>query len=75
MRTSAEERIANRAITSTMKKTIKDLKSAGNKSDAESKLKDVFSIIDKASKKKVIHRNKAANVKSGLTKYVNAISE
>jgi small subunit ribosomal protein S20 len=58
-----------------MKKSIKELKDFKSKADAGSKLNDVFSIIDKASKQKVIHRNKASNMKSGLTKYVNALSD
>jgi small subunit ribosomal protein S20 len=75
MRTSDEDRQANRATISTMKKSIKEIKAVTKKADADSKLQDVFSNIDKAAKKKIIHKNKAANMKSRLAKRVNALSE
>ena len=36
-------------------------------------LPDVFSQIDRCVKTNIYHKNKAANLKSSLTKYVNAL--
>lgn len=38
---------------------------------AKQLLKEAFSLLDKAAKKKVIHKNKAANQKSRLSKLYN----
>lgn len=44
-----------------------------DKKDAESLLKNVSSMIDKLAKRNIIHDNKAGNLKSNLTKHVNAL--
>ena len=46
----------------------------GNKDGATSALKDVSSAYDKAAKKGVIHRNKADNKKSRLSKLAKTLS-
>ena len=42
--------------------------------EAGEKLVDVLSMVDKLAKKGIIHKNKAANLKSKLTKKVNTLS-
>ncbi len=37
-------------------------------------LPKVFSMLDKLAKRHIIHKNKAANLKSKLAKYVNTLS-
>lgn len=74
MRTSAEENATNRAVRSRMKKQMKELESCKVKSEADGKLKEVISIIDKAAKNHVIHKNKAARDKSRLAAKVNNIA-
>jgi len=49
------------------------LKSTTDRKEAEELLKKVTSMIDKLAKKNIIHKNKAANNKSKLTKYVNQL--
>jgi small subunit ribosomal protein S20 len=49
------------------------LRVAEDKKDAESKLVNVISMLDKLAKKNIIHKNKAANLKSKLTKHVAAL--
>jgi small subunit ribosomal protein S20 len=73
MRTSAEENAQNRAVRSRMKKYIKELEACKVKSDAETKLKQVVSVIDKAVRDKVIHKNKAARDKSRLMAKINSL--
>lgn len=45
------------------------------KSEAQELLKQVSSLLDKLAKRNVIHKNKAANQKSKLTRLVNKIDE
>jgi small subunit ribosomal protein S20 len=43
------------------------------KKEAEALLPSVISMVDKLAKKNIIHDNKAANLKSQLTKHVAAL--
>jgi small subunit ribosomal protein S20 len=52
---------------------VKDLRTDEVKASATEKLPKVVAMVDKLAKKKVIHKNKAANLKSKLTKKVNAL--
>ena len=52
---------------------MKKLKSVTDKAEAKKMLVEAFSMIDKLAKKNVIHKNKAANLKSGLALHVNAL--
>jgi small subunit ribosomal protein S20 len=74
MRISAEENIRNRAIRSRMKKHIKDLEVIKVKAEAESKIKQVVSIIDKAVRDGIIHKNTAARHKSKLMLKINSFT-
>ena len=66
MKTSAIANLQNRAEKSRMKKLAKELRECKTKAEAEQKLNHVISIIDKASRNKTIHKNKAARDKSRL---------
>ena len=66
MKTSAVANLQNRAEKSRMKKLVKELRECKTKEEAEQKLTHVISIIDKASRNKTIHKNKAARNKSRL---------
>jgi len=56
-----------------MKTAIKKVKSASDKETASTELKNTISILDKMAIKGIIHRNKAAHIKSKLTRHVNAM--
>lgn len=55
---------------SAMKTTIKDVKTASSKESAETALKEAIKALDKSAGSGVIHRNKAARLKSRLTQEV-----
>lgn len=74
MRTSAEERGRNRAVKSQISKAIKEFKDIKSRAEAESQLKQIISIIDQATRKNIIHGNKAARYKSSLMLYVSNLS-
>ena len=52
---------------------IKKLKDTKDKKEASELLTKVSSMLDKLAKKNIIHKNKAANDKSKLTKLVNSL--
>jgi small subunit ribosomal protein S20 len=49
-----------------MRNALKDIRLTSEKTVAEEKLPKVTSLLDKLVKKGIIHKNKAANLKSGL---------
>ena len=74
MRQSAKRRERNRYNGKTTRNAIRDLKALTDKTAAGEKMPDVISMIDKLAKRGVIHKNKASNLKSKLTRRVNAIA-
>ena len=58
-------------VKSLRKKTL-EAASAGRSEEAQAGLKELASAVDLAQKKKLFHRNKAANVKSKAAKAVRA---
>jgi len=75
VRKSSKRRESNRYYGKTTRGAIRDLKALKGKKEAGEKLPDVISMIDRLAKKGIIHKNKAANLKSKLTKKVNAIAK
>ena len=74
VRQSAKRRERNRYYGKTTRNAIRDLKAVTDKAAAGEKMPDVISMIDKLAKRGVIHQNKASNLKSKLTKRVNALA-
>lgn len=68
VRQSAKRRDRNRYYGKTTRNAIRDLKEINDKSGFLEKLPAVASMIDKLAKRGVIHKNKAANLKSKLAK-------
>jgi small subunit ribosomal protein S20 len=52
---------------------VRKLRSLTDKKEATSLLPLVASMLDKLAKKNIIHKKKAANLKSGLTVAVNKL--
>lgn len=73
IRANAAKRLRNRYQAKTTRNAIKMLRSSESKSEASELLKKVSSMLDRLAKKNVIHKNKAANNKSKLTKFVNKL--
>jgi small subunit ribosomal protein S20 len=74
VRQSAKRRERNRYNGKTTRNAIRDLKTVSEKTAAGKELPEVISMIDKLAKNGVIHKNKAANLKSKLTKRVNKLA-
>lgn len=73
IRSNDAKRLRNRYQAKTMRNAIKELKEDVDKKSASEKLPKIIAMVDKLAKKSVIHKNKAANLKSKLTKKVNAL--
>jgi small subunit ribosomal protein S20 len=73
IRANERKRLYNRYFARTMRNAIKKFRSLTDKQEAADNLPKIVSMIDKMSKRRVIHRNKAANLKSKLTRKVNSI--
>lgn len=73
IRSNDAKRLTNRYQAKTMRNAVKDLRGDEVAASATEKLPKVVSMVDKLAKKNVIHKNKAANLKSKLTKKVNAL--
>jgi small subunit ribosomal protein S20 len=70
IRTSEKRRVENRYFARTMRSFIRKFRSLTDKSEATSSLPKVVSLIDKNAKRGIIHKNKAANLKSKLTRFI-----
>ena len=74
IRSSQTKYETNRYQHKTTRTFIKRLRESTKKSEAEKLLIEVTSMIDKLAKKNVIHKKKAANLKSSLTRKVATLS-
>ncbi len=70
VRQAAKRRERNRYYGKTTRNAIRDLRAATGK-DAADQFPTVASMIDKLAKRNIIHKNKAANLKSKLAKKLN----
>ncbi len=74
IRQTEVRRFHNRYFARTTRNAIKVLRSSTNKEEATSMLPKVSAMLDKLAKKNIIHKNKAANLKSSLAIHVNKLS-
>jgi small subunit ribosomal protein S20 len=74
IRANEAKRLRNKYQHKTTRTFIKRLKLTTDKAEAQELLKTVTSMIDKLAKKNIIHKNNAANKKSKLTRFVNALA-
>jgi small subunit ribosomal protein S20 len=70
-RQAAKRREHNKYYGKTTRNAIRDLKATKGK-EMEAQFPTVASMIDKLAKRGIIHKKKAANLKSKLAKKVNA---
>ena len=73
IRSNNKKRLLNRFQHKTARNAIRKLRTITAKEEAQGELPKIISLIDKLSKKNIIHKNKASNLKSKLTKHVAAL--
>ncbi|OBW40619.1 30S ribosomal protein S20 [Chryseobacterium sp. MOF25P] len=74
IRQNEVRRVRNRYYHKTARTALKVLRNEENKAAATEQLPKVIALLDKLAKKNIIHKNKAANLKSKLTKHVNKLA-
>ena len=74
IRQSEKRKESNKYYHKTMRNAIRNIKGLVDKKEAEEALAKVVSLIDKVSKRNIIHKNKASNLKSQVAKSVDAIA-
>ena len=72
VRQATKRRVWNKYYGKTTRNAVRELKALTDKAAAKKELPEVVSMIDKLAKRGIIHKNKAANLKSKLSKKVLA---
>ena len=73
IRQDAVKRVHNRYYKKSTRTAIKKLRDMENGDEAKSFLPKVVSMIDRLAKNNNWHKNKASNLKSKLTRFVNGL--
>jgi len=73
IRQSAKKRLQNRFYAKTTRNLVSELRTLKDKKEAQKKLPEVISKLDKLAKRNQIHWKKAANLKSSLTLHINKL--
>ncbi len=71
IRQNEKKRVNNKYYAKTTRNAVKELRNQTDKEEAVKSYPSVASMIDKLAKKNIIHKNKAANLKSKLALQVN----
>jgi small subunit ribosomal protein S20 len=74
IRANAAKRLRNRYQAKTTRNAIKKLRATTDKKEAAELLPRISSMLDRLAKRSIIHKNKAANNKSKLAKFVNQLA-
>ncbi len=72
-RQSETRRLHNKYYSKTTRNAIRALRSTSEKEAATELFPKVVAMLDKLAKKSIIHKNKAANLKSSLALHVNSL--
>ena len=73
IRQNEKRRLRNRYYSVTTRNAIRKLRAITKKAEAEEMLPQVSSMLDKLAGRNIIHKKKASNLKSKLTKFVASI--
>ncbi|NLA25345.1 MAG: 30S ribosomal protein S20 [Bacteroidales bacterium] len=73
IRQTEKRRLHNKYYARTTRNAVRRLRAMSDKQEAEKLLPEVTSMLDKLAKKNIIHKNKAANLKSSLATHVNKL--
>lgn len=73
IRETEKRRLHNRYYAKTMRNALRDLRATTDKAQAEEQLPKVQRLLDKLAKTNIIHKNKAANLKSSLCLHISKL--
>ncbi len=74
IRQTEVRRLHNRYYSKTMRNAVRQFRLLTDKNEAVESLPKLYTMIDKLAKRNMIHKNKAGNLKSRITKYANSLS-
>ncbi|MBC8319221.1 MAG: 30S ribosomal protein S20 [Bacteroidetes bacterium] len=74
IRQSEVRTLHNRFYAKTMRNAVRKFRALTDKKEAVDSLPKLYEMIDRLSKKGIIHKNKAGNIKSKITIYANGLS-
>ena len=73
IRQTEKKRLHNRYYAKTTRNAVRKLRATSDKKEAAELYPKVSSMLDKLAKTRVIHKNKASNLKSKLAVYINKL--
>jgi small subunit ribosomal protein S20 len=74
MQLSAQARIRNRSERARIRTAIKNVRSADSSEVGQARLRDAVALLDRAATRRLVHPNRVARIKSGLTRHVQALA-
>jgi small subunit ribosomal protein S20 len=72
MKLSAKARERNRSERARIRTAIKRVRQA-TAADADERLRDAVALLDRAANRRLVHPNRVARIKSGLTRHVTGL--
>ena len=73
IRQDKKKNLHNRYYAKTMRNAVRKLRAMTDKEEAVKMYPSVQKILDKLAKTNLIHKNKAANIKSSLAQHINRL--
>lgn len=73
IRSNDTKRVRNRYQAKTTRNLLKELRSNTDKAKVAALVPQVSAMLDRLAKKNVIHKNKAANLKSSIQMHLNSL--
>ncbi len=74
IRQDKAKNLHNRYYAKTMRNAVRKLRAVTDKEEAVKMYPSVQKMLDKLAKTNLIHKNKAANLKSSLSQYINSLA-
>lgn len=74
MRSTQTRRLQNSYYSKTVRNAVRRFLNIEDKKEAEERLPKVASMVDKLARKNILHKNKAVNIKSRLSRHINGLA-
>lgn len=74
IRQDKKKNLHNRYYAKTMRNAVRKLRAMTDKEEAVKMYPSVQKVLDKLAKTNLIHKNKAANIKSSLAQHINSLA-
>ncbi len=74
IRQNEKRRIHNRYYAKTVRNAVRKFRALTDHKEAIERMPKLYAMIDKLAKRNIIHKNKAANLKSKISKHVSKLA-